>query len=143
MKSVTCTKSNPSVIRWARTSLNVDATRAASVADVSLETLAEFESGGKSPTLAELRKLANLYKRPIATFFLSTPPAAIAEPKDFRTKKGPLTRETLLSIRRARAVQYFVSQLGETSKPVFWRFHSDPKISATAARDWNYSAGAW
>lgn len=136
MTTVLCTKSNPDVIKWSRTSLNIDAQRAASVANVDVERLNQIESGIRSPTLTELRKLANLYKRPIATFFLPAPPPAISEPRDFRTRKGPLTRETHLSIRRARAVQYFIRLFEAPTEQRFWPFNRDPVQAARMAREW-------
>jgi transcriptional regulator with XRE-family HTH domain len=136
MSPVICTKSNPDVIRWSRTSLNVSEEHAASVLGVSVQDLEEIESGARSPTLPELRKLSNLYKRPIATFFLRASPPAPTEPRDFRTRGGPLSRETLLSIRRARAVQRFIGQLGELPDQDFWKFHRNPRDAADSAREW-------
>jgi Zn-dependent peptidase ImmA (M78 family) len=136
MSQVFCTSSNPDVIKWSRTSLNVSQERAASVLGISAEILDEIEIGVRSPTLTELRKFSDLYKRPIATFFLPAPPAVPTEPVDFRTRGGPLSRETLLSIRRARAVQGFIGQLEEPINQEFWTFSADAKHAAMSAREW-------
>src|ERR1700726_2905498 len=101
MKSVVCTSANPTVIEWARKSLNIDVERAAKRAEVSEDVLRAFENGTQSPTLSQLRELAGLYKRPVAMFFLSAPPPAVKGPRDYRAKSEELSRETLLSIRRA------------------------------------------
>ncbi len=136
MNSVSCTATNPRVLSWARESLNVDVNRAASKALVSEEDLLAFELGSKAPTLAQLRKLAELYRQPIATFFLQNVPISVERPRDFRLRRGPLSRETLLSIRRARAIQTFSKELGESLTPIYWVQDPDDAKNAIGAREW-------
>ena len=136
MSSVQCDQSNARVISWARAVLNIEPERAAKKANISVEHLASIENGEISPTLSQLRELADLYKQPVATFFLPEPPPALEVPKDFRKRQGPLSRETLLSIRRARSVQRFIGELSHVSAPTFWDHNSDVEASAQAARQW-------
>lgn len=136
MTSVSCTATNPRILSWARESVNVDVERAASKALVSVEDVREFEIGSKAPTLAQLRKLADLYRQPIATFFLRNVPASVERPTDFRLNRGPLNRDTLLSIRRARAIQAFSRDLGELTAPRYWVQDSNDARNASEARRW-------
>lgn len=61
----------PSVLKWARESLNLPLADAAKKIGVKVSKLSEWESesGGSSPTIGQLRKAANAYKRPLAVFF--------------------------------------------------------------------------
>jgi Zn-dependent peptidase ImmA (M78 family)/transcriptional regulator with XRE-family HTH domain len=136
MSSVYCNKSNPKVIAWARATLNIELERAAKKAEVSIDQLSSIEIGSAVPTLVQLRRLAELYKQPVAVFFLPEPPPTPAEPKDYRTKQGPLSRETLLSIRKARRVQQFVGRLSDVQSPTFWNPGSTVAQSASACREW-------
>jgi Zn-dependent peptidase ImmA (M78 family) len=136
MSSVLCTNSNPDVIKWSRTSLNIDRERAATVAGIDVDHLDQIEAGTSPPTLSQLRSLAGLYKTPIATFFLPASPSDVAEPRDFRTRSGPLSRETLLSIRRARAVQNFIRHFEVPNEQVFWPQNDNPQQAAHLAREW-------
>jgi Zn-dependent peptidase ImmA (M78 family) len=79
---------------------------AANRAGVSVERLASWEEGGDDkPTLAKMRELAKLYRRPLAVFYLPTPPRGFSAMHDFRrTADGPLPQspELRLAIRKAR-----------------------------------------
>ena len=64
----------PELLVWARMSSRLDAASASKKIGVSQERLEEWENGGRRPTVAQLRKMAGVYKRPIAAFYLSEPP---------------------------------------------------------------------
>ena len=51
-------------------------------------TLEEWESGRDVPSLAELRKLEEAYKRPLAVFFLTEPPLKFDAQREFRRLAG-------------------------------------------------------
>ncbi|MBW4079196.1 MAG: ImmA/IrrE family metallo-endopeptidase [Acidobacteria bacterium] len=55
---------------------------------------------------------------------------------DFRLQRGPLSRETLLSIRRARAIQTFSTELGQSFAPIYWKQDPDAAKNAIEARKW-------
>jgi Zn-dependent peptidase ImmA (M78 family)/transcriptional regulator with XRE-family HTH domain len=96
----------PSVLKWARESLNLPLTDAAKKIGVKVSKLSAWESGTSSPTIGQLRKAAGVYKRPLAVFFLSDPPRDFDALRDFRRLPDP-TRATPspklnLEIRRAQ-----------------------------------------
>jgi Zn-dependent peptidase ImmA (M78 family)/transcriptional regulator with XRE-family HTH domain len=95
----------PELLLWARKAAGVDLEVAAKKASVPPERLESWEEGSARPTINQLRKLANAYKRPIAAFFLPKAPRIPDPPKDFRrpaghepTSESPLLR---LEIRKA------------------------------------------
>ncbi|MBT9153051.1 MAG: hypothetical protein DDT35_01278 [Firmicutes bacterium] len=48
------------------------------------ERLEQWEQGELRPTITQLRKLADVYKRPLAVFFLHQAPPPEIFPVDFR-----------------------------------------------------------
>lgn len=68
-------------------------------------TLEEWENGHVSPTIAELRKLGEFYKRPLAVFFLAEPPRRFDAQREFRRLPGTVAEaaspELLLALRWA------------------------------------------
>ena len=61
---------------------------ASAKAGVKPEALASWENGQARPSIPQLRKLAKLYKRPIAVFYLPEPPQGFTVPKDYRRPTG-------------------------------------------------------
>jgi transcriptional regulator with XRE-family HTH domain len=90
---------------WARETSGLTTEVAAQKADVSADRLAAWESGQQKPTFAQLRKLASVYKRPLAVFYLEEPPKGFAPMHDFRRSAGhaglPNSPELTLEVRRA------------------------------------------
>jgi Zn-dependent peptidase ImmA (M78 family) len=82
----------PEVLRWARTSADVDLDTAAKRAKVTPERVDGWERGNEPPTLAKLRDLAKLYQRPLAVFFLPEPPLDFDAMRDFRRLAGGASR---------------------------------------------------
>jgi Zn-dependent peptidase ImmA (M78 family) len=107
----------PDLLSWARMSVGLEADSAARKIKVPDEVLRNWESGVARPTLVQAEKLANLYKRPLAAFFLPRPPREPALPQDFRTlpsgSPGPLSYETRIAIRRAWRLQSLTTELTE------------------------------
>ncbi len=75
---------NPEVLIWARNNSSLDVDTAADKIKVKREQLQAWENGVDKPSIAQLRKLANLYKFPISVFFLSEVPNNFSVMKDFR-----------------------------------------------------------
>lgn len=96
----------PSVLKWARESLNLELTDAAKKIGVKVSKLSDWESGTSSPTIGQLRKAAGVYKRPLAVFFLSDPPRDFDALRDFRRLPDPTqatpSPKLNLEIRRAQ-----------------------------------------
>lgn len=96
---------NADILRWARESLAIKTEKAAKAASVTPERYARWEEGKEYPTIAMLRRLANLYKRPLGTFFLPEVPESPPTPTDFRTLSGAeeshLSTASRIAVRRA------------------------------------------
>lgn len=96
----------PELLRWARDTAGLSLETAADKLSVKPEQLAKWEAGDLLPTVPQIRKAADAYRRPLAVFFLPTPPAQPSPPHDFRRLPGievpPLSPEILREIRRAR-----------------------------------------
>lgn len=63
----------PSVLRWARESIDLTPVAAARKIGVPDDRVQAWESGAEVPTVAQLRKAAEVYKRSLAVFFLPAP----------------------------------------------------------------------
>ena len=74
----------PSVLAWARMSMHYDLETAAAKAQVKPASLAAWEAGDGHPSIPQARRLAAIYKRPLAAFFLPSPPRDFTIPHDFR-----------------------------------------------------------
>jgi len=82
-----------------------------------------WESGESAPTYSQLEKLAyEIYKRPLAIFFLPSPPDEIPPKSEFRTLPDAdmesLSRDTYLHIRRAHAFQFALKELFQDRNPI-------------------------
>lgn len=69
---------------WARESIGLSLDDAAAMLKLPSERLAAWETGESRPSIAQLRKLAGIYKRPLAVFFLPEPPRGFQALRDFR-----------------------------------------------------------
>jgi Zn-dependent peptidase ImmA (M78 family)/DNA-binding XRE family transcriptional regulator len=75
---------NPDILVWARRTSHYDLETAAQKAKVGREELRQWESGDARPSIPQLRKLANVYKRPLALFYLAEPPLDFKPIEDYR-----------------------------------------------------------
>lgn len=75
---------NATLLVWARESIGLSLDDAADRLKLPSERLAAWESGEDRPSIAQLRKLAGIYKRPLAVFFLPEPPQGFQALRDFR-----------------------------------------------------------
>lgn len=98
---------NPKVLIWARRMAGLQLDDAARKVPTPLNRLESWEKGERRPTIRQLRKLADIYKRPLAVFFLAEPPPDESIPSDFRRfdpdAAEPLSPRLRLAIRDARA----------------------------------------
>jgi Zn-dependent peptidase ImmA (M78 family) len=79
----------PEVMKWARkTAGYADIEVAAKKLVVPIEQVEGWESGAVEPTIAQLRKAAKLYKRPLAVLLLPNPPKDFSVPHNYRKLKG-------------------------------------------------------
>ncbi|MHA1794183.1 MAG: helix-turn-helix domain-containing protein, partial [Promethearchaeota archaeon] len=65
---------NHKILRWARTSAGYSLDDAARKARISSQKLLEAEMGEGNISIVELRRIAHVYKRPVAIFYLNRVP---------------------------------------------------------------------
>ena len=98
---------NPEVLRWARRMAGLEVADAARKAKVKADRVESWETGARRPSITQLRKLADIYKRPLPVFFLEKTPPDETTPQDFRRfdpkAAEPLSPELRLAIRVAQA----------------------------------------
>jgi len=75
---------NPELLAWAREASRLDVETAAHKIGVAPEKLASWEDGTAEPTITQLRKLADTYRRAVTFFFLERKPLAAKRLPDFR-----------------------------------------------------------
>lgn len=118
---------NPDILRWAREDLNLTL---GFVADKFKKTEAEiiaWENGEKSPTYIQLERLAyEIYKLPLATFFLKEVPKVDSINKDFRTIPNDVlagvSYKTRLALRKGKFLQnvlYELYAVNQSASPIF------------------------
>jgi Zn-dependent peptidase ImmA (M78 family)/transcriptional regulator with XRE-family HTH domain len=80
----------PALITWARESAGFGAAEAAARLNVEEAQLADWENPNSesSPSIPQLRKMAALYKRPLAVFFLDEVPKGFMVIRDLRRLPG-------------------------------------------------------
>lgn len=105
----------PELLIWARESAGRTISQAAKYVHVGPERILKWESGQEKPTVAQGERLARVYKRPFAVFFLRKPPQEPPLPRDFRTlpldQRLPLSTETRFAVRKARRIQKLFKEL--------------------------------
>jgi len=124
----------PSVLRWARETIGKTIEEVARRLDLGSEMVQSWETGGKRPTLKQLRKLTVFYKRPLAAFFLPAPPTELPLPTDYRSLpeavRKPFSEKTLLALRRARRLQEISRDLSSGLEQ-----RTSPRIPRTTLAD--------
>jgi Zn-dependent peptidase ImmA (M78 family)/DNA-binding XRE family transcriptional regulator len=135
----------PKILRWTRESIGLTPEDVSKRLGLSVDSINKWELGQKNPTLKTLERIANIYKRPLAVFFLPTPPKEPPLPKDFRyfptEEKLPLSSKTRLAIRRARRLQSLavdlLKSLNKEVHPTIKKFSlsEDPETLAKKIRD--------
>jgi Zn-dependent peptidase ImmA (M78 family)/transcriptional regulator with XRE-family HTH domain len=120
----------PRIMQWARKTIGLSVEQVASKLKRPVSSIEAWESGTEAPSYTELEKLAyNIYKRPLAVFFLPEPPDEVTPIKEFRTLPDidlqTLYPDTYLQIRHARAYQLALNELFEGENPVIkpiWQY---------------------
>jgi len=99
----------PSALLWARLAAGYDINEVSKKIGVDESLIEHWESGEKRPTLAKARRLADIYKRPVAAFYLQQQPEIPVSPTDFRTLPADTEQQLryyspqlILSIRKSR-----------------------------------------
>lgn len=118
---------NPAILLWAREQRGFPLEAAAERLHVTSSKLAECEAGTDQLSIPQLRKAADLYRRPMAVFYLDQVPRPVRAPvPDFRllpeaADSGP-SAELLLAMRRVREKQQAAAALSEYGPMHDWAF---------------------
>lgn len=112
----------PAVMQWARESIGMSIEDVAGRLNKKPEVVSSWEAGTDAPTYVQLEKLAyEVYKRPIALFFLPEPPKEHHPQSEFRTLPAfdldNLASDTFLHIRKAHAYQIALKELFDGKNP--------------------------
>jgi Zn-dependent peptidase ImmA (M78 family) len=81
---------NPALITWARETAGFTVAEAAMRLDIEEARLAAWEdvNSDDAPSIPQLRKIAALFKRPLAIFYMAEPPEGFAVMRDLRRLPG-------------------------------------------------------
>lgn len=137
-------KIKAALLVWARESSGLGVEAAARKIGVKAERLHAWEVGESRPSIAQLRKAGEVYKRPLAVFFLPEPPKDFRPLSDFRrlpaSAEGGWSPELRLAVRRAEFQQQVAMELyqalGEEppGTPALAERPSDPEEFGDQAR---------
>lgn len=78
----------PPILTWARSSAGLSVEEAADKLQLRPERVLAWEKGEDGPTMAQLRKMALVYKRMLSDFYLPAVPKEEPLPADFRRLPG-------------------------------------------------------
>ncbi len=113
----------PEILIWARDKARFSVEEAANKIGVKSERLIAWEAGELRPTVAQLRKLANAYKRPLSVLYLSTPPEGFAPLREFRRLPGVVSGTQSPELAREIRIAYERRSL---ALELFSELHGDP-----------------
>lgn len=127
----------PKVLKWARESAKMTLEVAASKVNKTAVQLEEWEEGNNHPTIKQAEKLAKVYKRPFALFFLPDIPNDFQPLQDFRKSDSKeLTTGSIFIIREIQQKQSWLSEVieesGDSPLPFIGKYNisSSPKVVA-------------
>ena len=123
MKSVPTLGVQPAVLLWARQTVGLTVDAVAHRLKRTPDEIESWEDGSGSTTYSQLEKLAyELYRRPLALFFLPQPPEEDLPQQEFRSLPESdlrtLLPDTRLRIRSAHAYQLALNELFSGKNPV-------------------------
>src|SRR6267142_146016 len=132
----------PSLLIWARESAGLPLEEAAKKAQVDSATLREWEQGESRPSIPQVRKLGEVYKRPLAVFFLPAPPKDFDPQREFRRLPGVTPQnestELRLALRaalfRREAARELYERLGEPLPELRVLAHPDEEAEEVGKR---------
>jgi len=122
MKSEPVVGVQAEIFRWARQTVGLSLQDVATTLKRDRSEIEAWETGNATPTYSQLEKLAyQVYKRPLAVFFLPSPPEEVLPQREFRTLPAEelqmLSRDTYLHIRKAHAYQIALNELFDGKNP--------------------------
>lgn len=132
----------PELLAWARGSAHLEPVAAARKIGVPDDRVDAWESGDARPTVAQLRKAANVYHRSLAVFYLPEPPQGFETLRDFRRlgpgQSGEWSAALHAEYRRAhfqRDALLEIAELDQATSPQEWRLLSPPATDERLAEE--------
>jgi Zn-dependent peptidase ImmA (M78 family)/transcriptional regulator with XRE-family HTH domain len=135
----------PEILLWARESAGFSLSETAIAMGKSEDALSSWEEGVAAPTIPQLRKLSQLYKRPLGVFYLQEVPKGFQVISDFRRLPSgqprhfspALTQEIRVAHQRRELALELLSDLDEEQKPFGLSFELtiDPEIAGQMVRE--------
>jgi Zn-dependent peptidase ImmA (M78 family)/DNA-binding XRE family transcriptional regulator len=113
-KKSLCVEVKPEVFKWLRESSGWTREEIAKRIKTSTQNIQNIETGNKKPTIRQLKELSNVFKRPVASFFLDEPIQEKPKPKDYRmlpNKVNKFDKKTIYVLRKARRLQVLCKEL--------------------------------
>jgi Zn-dependent peptidase ImmA (M78 family)/transcriptional regulator with XRE-family HTH domain len=135
---------NPTLVEWARTRAGFTIQEAAE----KFTRIEAWEAGEDFPTYAQLERLADEFKVPIAVFFFPEPPRLPPIRESFRTlpdaEFSQIPRRVGFLLRKAKALQMNLAELSQGHNPavrlitrdLVFEDNASVEIMATRVRDY-------
>jgi Zn-dependent peptidase ImmA (M78 family)/DNA-binding XRE family transcriptional regulator len=132
------------VMKWARDNRGLTIDVAAKRSGVSRARLEEIEAGRDNPSLAQLRKLAEVYRRPLIVLLLEDPPTTFQPLADYRllpdSERSAYSPELRDEMRRSAVEQETYADLAASldrpvEVPALPEDTGDPESLAAKLRD--------
>lgn len=97
----------PALLVWARQSAGLRLDEAAKKSQIKPAILRQWEEGETRPSIPQLRKLGEVYKQPLAVFFLPEPPKDFDPQREFRRLPGVTPQNESPELRLALRIALF------------------------------------
>ncbi len=145
---------NPEILVWARKTMKLSIELAAHKIGIKPKKLLNLEGGMDKPTIKQLYKIAEVYKRPFALFYFPKPPKHFKPLKDFRRFASDMifnendeyqVQKELLGFQRKRELALELYGLLDEKMPTFQlnsNINEDPEVISKKIVDYlqiNYS----
>jgi Zn-dependent peptidase ImmA (M78 family) len=135
----------PALLVWGRETAGYGPEEAAKKLNVTIERLLAWERGENPPTIAQLRNMARIYRRPLSVFYLQEVPTTFMAMHDFRRLPGGgprryspgLTLEVRAAQQRRELALELLEDLGEEPLPFTFTatLEDDPEATGERIRE--------
>lgn len=129
---------NNEIIKWARITAKMSLEEVSSKLVCKIEKLEAWENGTDYPTIRQAEKLSQIYRRPLAVFYLPNPPKDFQTLRDFRSLEvlGEYSTALTFIIRdvqeRQSWIKQYLKEQGEGNLDFLGRFNEDNQPNEVA-----------
>ena len=120
----------PALLAWARERSGLKLEQVAQKLKLETDLLRSWESGEERPTIPQVRRLGEIYKRPLAVFFLPEPPLDFDAQKEFRRLPGVTAQNESPEMRLALRTALFRR---EAARELYDRLGDAPPVLEASA----------